>query len=107
MKSKRKKLTPTLAFLTLFLVLGCGGDEEPNIPGAPIITIEKAAFEGWEGSDDPRFSYRLKAEEPLPYDIEVRLSVRYTYTVGGWLYGDVDESEELKANKVRSYAVGQ
>ena len=79
-------------------------EEEPPpvilYPGAPVITIEKTAFNGWEGRNDPALHYRLKTEEPLPYDIKVRLSVRFTYTVDEWLYGDIDESKELEVDEV-------
>ena len=69
-------------------------------PGAPVITIEETAFSGWEGINDPPLHYRLIAEDPLPYDIQVLLSLRSTYTVDGWLYGDVDEFDGQKANKL-------
>ena len=111
----------TVSYLFSFF-LGCGTDEaseeiaetdvsgggeiaaEPPpvilYPGAPVISVEITAFNGFEGRNDPALHYRLKAEEPLPYDIEVRLSVQRTYTVEGWLYGDVDASKELEADKV-------
>ena len=107
-----------ISYLFIFWI-GCGADEEvkgipdgnttkdledshPVIiyPGAPIITIEQTAFNGWDGKNDPMLHYRLKAKEPLPYDIKIRLSILHSYTVEGWLYEDVNASDERGVDEI-------
>ncbi len=89
---------PLILFVFLLITcLGCGDDSVIQYPGAPVITIEKTAFDGWEAVESPvlprrvnnwdnwlekeapHLHYRLKAEELLPYDIEVELSFKLTY----------------------------
>ena len=73
----QKQLLILLVFL-LIICLGCGDEPTIQYPGAPFITLEKTAFDGWE--EGSRLYYRLRAEEILPYDIEVKVSIRVTYT---------------------------
>ena len=40
------------AFL-LITCLGCGDDSMIQYPGAPVITLEKTAFDGWERVESP------------------------------------------------------
>ena len=50
-------------------IIGCGEGGSDLYPGAPIVSIRKTDF----NSDTGYLKYRLEVQEPLPYNIVVKL----------------------------------
>jgi hypothetical protein len=73
-----------LLAIGVLALVRCGADEMPEIgnalspvqyPGAPVITLKKTSLTK-DDFDWMILHYRLEANDPLPFDIDVQLAVR-------------------------------
>ena len=91
-----------IVIIVFGIMFGCSVEHDIQYPGAPIITIKQTSWEPQQqGQDYPmRLRYRLESNEPLPYDIRVKLAIQGTCTIHGKEYKFGDEiSKKMKQDR--------